>query len=185
MNVQNDEQLNLRSEEEEKVGLLNYIFNFIKENLAFILILMVFIYYLVSFDTVHVSGESMFPTLDDEEKVLIKKSKVYKQGDIVVFIPPNDDQTLYIKRIIGVEGDYIEFRNENVYRNNQELQEDYLNEQQTKVKELIDFEVDTNEFLVLGDNRNNSNDSRHFGLIHQDDILGKMVFSYTKLKLVN
>lgn len=129
-----------------------------------------------------VKEHSMEPTLHENNYLLINKL-AYKigdeeQGDIIVFKSGLSDESgnskLLIKRIIGLPGDKITVTNGNVYINDQQLYEDYLNDG-TTTGEVIDYIVPEECFFVMGDNRLVSIDSRDssVGCVHEDTILGK------------
>ena len=126
---------------------------------------------------------SMLPTIQLEDRVIVDKFffKRFDQispGDIVVFHPPasahaTDD---YIKRVIGLPGDKIEIRNRTTYVNGQPLYEPYLLEKPNNNFGPID--VPENSVFVMGDNRNNSADSREWGFLPMENITGRTLFRY-------
>lgn len=87
-----------------------------------------------------------------------------ERGDIVLFQYPVDPDTLYIKRCIGLPGETVELRNGKIYINGSEtpLEEDYLKEEWTIKNDGLVFHVPDDCYLMLGDNRNNSSDSRYW-----------------------
>ena len=126
------------------------------------------------FSVVVVDGPSMEPTLHNSERLIMNKI-VYRfkepgYGDIVVFHANEKDD--YIKRIIGLPGDKVEFKDNKLYINDEHVVEEYLPGAQTK-----DFGysiVPKGQVFVVGDNRNNSSDSRMFGPISIDEIVGRV-----------
>lgn len=129
-----------------------------------------------------VKEHSMEPTLYENNYLLINKM-AYKigdeeRGDIIVFRSDLEDESgntkLLIKRIIGLPGDKITITNGEVYVNDQQLYEDYLNDGTTS-GEVIDYIVPEDYYYVMGDNRLVSIDSRDpsVGCVHEDAILGK------------
>jgi len=121
-----------------------------------------------------VHGASMYPTLEGDELLLVNKW-VYRvnqpnYGDIVVF--HTEEERDFIKRVIGLPGDRIQIKNGNVYRNGKKLNEQYINDQMNP-DTFIDTIVPQNTLYVLGDNRNNSKDSRNIGPISMDEIVGR------------
>jgi signal peptidase I len=128
---------------------------------------------------VRVDGFSMRPTLEDGEFVLVSKLSYkfgeYNRGDIIVFhFPLNPDEEL-VKRIIGLPGDNVVVKDNQVYVNGQKLDEPYIAQAPLYSGEWI---VPEGTLFVLGDNRNNSNDSKDWGLLPQDNVVGKAVLIY-------
>ena len=145
-----------------------------------------------SFILVHasVSGQSMDPTLESADQLLLRTSGPIKRFDVVVFT--RADQTTYVKRVIGVPGETVSYRNDQLYINGRHVDEPFLNQAKKKPGILTsDFELKTligekqipkDEYFVLGDNRQISKDSRLFGTIHRDTILGRAVAVYWPIK---
>ena len=98
-----------------------------------------------------------------------------ERGDIIVFKYPQDTNTDYIKRIVGVPGDVLEMRNKKFYRNGELVQEDYI--QHTRAHTAYDnfgpIKVPADSYFVMGDNRDNSLDSRDWGFVPRGYIHGK------------
>lgn len=125
-----------------------------------------------------VKGISMYPTLKENEKLILNRlAKNFNYEDIVVLHPKfEEDGKMYIKRVIGLEGDTIEIKEGKVFRNGKELKEDYLQmkvDTEPMIPEETEWKVGKDEIFVLGDNRENSSDSRVFGVVKLDDIKGK------------
>lgn len=128
-------------------------------------------------------GHSMNPTLYEKNIVITKPQKEYKRGDIIAF---KKDGGPTIKRIIGLPGDTI-FIDENgiVSVNDKVLEEPYVVFHQMMPPDLeFPITLKEDEYFVLGDNRQNSRDSRErsFGNIHEDEIIGKVVKSIIPFK---
>lgn len=128
---------------------------------------------------VRVDGISMRPTLEDGEFVLVSKLSYVlgevKRGDIIVFhFPLNPDEEL-IKRVIGLPGDRVTVREGRVYVNGQMLHEPYIAQSPLYDGEWV---VGEDALFVLGDNRNNSNDSKDWGLLPAKEVVGKAVLIY-------
>jgi signal peptidase I len=128
---------------------------------------------------VRVDGFSMRPTLEDGEFVLVSKMSYkfssYERGDIIVFhFPLNPDEEL-IKRVIGLPGDQVRVEGSQLYLNGQLLSEDYIAEAPLYSGE---WTVTEGYLFVLGDNRNNSNDSKDWGLLPQENVVGKAILIY-------
>jgi signal peptidase I len=156
--------------------------SFLRDTLEIVflaLVLYVVIQYAVQ--TVHVLGSSMYGTLHDND--LLVASKVsYKlhppqRGDIIVFKPPDELSRDFIKRIIALPGERLHITNGVVYINGRVLNEPYLPEKWNYNNNWPpsgqDQLMPPNEYFVMGDNRNHSSDSRVFGPITLESILGK------------
>ncbi|AEV69634.1 signal peptidase I [Acetivibrio clariflavus] len=103
-----------------------------------------------------------------------------KRGDIIVFKYPDDESINYVKRVIGLPGEKVEIRNGEVYINDVKLDEPYIKEEMSK-EDLGPYQVPEDSYFVMGDNRNNSNDSRRWlttNYVHKSKILGKVAFQY-------
>jgi signal peptidase I len=115
-----------------------------------------------------VHGESMSPTLSDNDFLIINKmDHSYERFDIVVFKYNKD---LLIKRVIGLPGETVEYKDNELYINSKKLDVPFEFEYTKDFK----YEVPESEYFVLGDNRDNSKDSRYFGSIKLKAIKGKV-----------
>jgi len=126
------------------------------------------------FAVVIVSGPSMEPTLHDGERLIMNKI-VYlfhepERGDVVVFHATEADD--YIKRVIGIAGDTIEFRNNHLFLNGKPVEEPYLTNAYTK--DFGPVTVPEGTIFVMGDNRINSKDSREIGAVPLDKVVGRV-----------
>jgi signal peptidase I len=156
------------------------------------LIIVVFVLFGVFFvQPVVVEGTSMLPQLHDGERLLVNKLIYYKiqsiswghidRGDVVVFWFPNDPDKSYVKRVIGLPGETVELRNGKVYINNIELNEPYIDvEHNQSLPSWPPKRVEDHHYFVMGDNRDNSSDSRYWGLVPEKYIYGKAFFRYWK-----
>lgn len=136
---------------------------------------------------IDVRGSSMKPTLEEGDRLLLKKYKAvfklekYRNGDIIVFKSPlKDNKGLYVKRIVGIAGDKINIIDGKVYVNDKYLEESYIDDE-VFTEALIygkDFIVPENEVFVIGDNRlpGKSNDSRLFSSIPIESVAGKVSY---------
>jgi signal peptidase I len=128
---------------------------------------------------------SMRPTLEERDHILVNKF-VYrftapKRGDIVVFkSPPEADnrQVDYIKRLMGLPGDVIEVKEGIVYRNGKPLKESYLLEPEDIGYDMAPVKIEKDKIWVMGDNRNNSNDSHRWGQLDRNRVLGKAMVTF-------
>ena len=126
--------------------------------------------------------------LDLFGKEISKKWKDPERFDIVIFKYPDDESQLFIKRLIGLPGDKVEIRNGKVYINDSEtpLEDDYVPE--TPLGSFGPYEVPENCYFMMGDNRNNSKDSRYWTntYVRFDQIVGKAEIRYfPSIKLLN
>jgi signal peptidase I len=131
---------------------------------------------------VKVEGTSMLPRLVDQERIFVNRF-LYRftdiqRGDIVVFWYPRDRSKSFIKRVLAVPGDEVEIRYGSVYVNGTKVDEPYLPAEFRDHDSLNSLRVPENQFFVLGDHRNSSNDSRNWGFVPRDLIYGKAVFRY-------
>ena len=136
---------------------------------------------------VKVEGTSMLTRLHDGDRIFVNKLIYYgvpklERGDIVVFWYPNDPSKNYIKRIVGLPGETVEVRAGRVFINGMELDEQYLNPQ-LNLSQLSQQAVPVKDhyYFVMGDNRDNSSDSRFWGLVPEKYIYGKALFRYWPL----
>ena len=149
---------------------------FLREILGPILLaVIIFLILQATMQSFVVVGSSMKPSLYDGQRLLINKV-VYslhepEVSDVVVFEPPNDQRADYIKRIIALPGDIVEVKMGVVYVNGSPLDEPYIKDQPSYT--LHPKEVPENEYFVLGDNRNNSNDSHNGWTVPRQNIIGK------------
>jgi signal peptidase I len=138
-----------------------------------------------------IDGESMEPTLQNREFALINKVAYLFQpparGDIIVFHYPLNPQQIYIKRIIAIPGDIISVFNETVIVNGVTLHESYINKNDTlnPYPPIIRYIVGPNEYFVMGDNRGDSSDSRDWGFVPRQNIIGKAEFIYWPINAQN
>jgi signal peptidase I len=153
--------------------------------LAEVIVLAVILYFGISFavQTVHVEGLSMFATLDDNDYLIANKIDYRlhapQRGDIIILRPPTDNSKDFIKRIIALPGERLLISNSTVYINGHKLDEPYLPEEWTVLNNKFGPDgmvVPPNEYFVMGDNRNKSQDSRSFGFIGRDRIDGRAWF---------
>lgn len=151
--------------------------------------------------TYQVDGISMAPTFEDGDRLFIHKEKQPVRYDLITFFPGKKEKTSYVKRIVGMPGDKLRTEGNALYINQQlfaggqltnglaakELPDGTLKVTITKdiwerLSELEEIPADT--YFVLGDNRGNSTDSRHLGLIEKAQIDGVVVFRYYPLDAI-
>jgi signal peptidase I len=152
-----------------------------------------------------VEGSSMEPGLHDGQYLLVNKAVYFKinmrtlarvlpfihvgdnperylfhgphRGDVIVFRYPNDPSRDFIKRVIGVPGDTVEIRDGTLLINDKAVPEDFL-ESSTLGTQYQKTTVPAAKYFVLGDNRNNSSDSRAWGFVPQENVIGQAMLSY-------
>jgi signal peptidase I len=132
------------------------------------------------------------PTLTSIEKTLLPIDPI-RRGDIIVFKYPEDPARDFIKRVIGLPGDTIEMRNKKVYLNGKPLDEPYVHflyppaegdsgapdiEEGDRREGFPLMTVPADKFFMMGDNRDNSQDSRWWGFLDRDHVKGKALFVY-------
>lgn len=137
---------------------------------------------------VKVEGTSMLPRLHDGERIFVNKLIYYEEyrwapkierGDIVVFWFPDDPSKSYIKRVVGLPGDKVELRAGNVLINGGLLNESYLDPKSNlSTRSSAPVDVKPNYYFVMGDNRDNSSDSRSWGLVPKKYVYGKALLRY-------
>lgn len=161
---------------------LNQFVSFIIEIIVVVLLALAIRSYV--FTPVIVNGESMEPTLHDKEVMILNKAEYHfseiDRFDIVVF--PYRDEYL-IKRVIGLPGESLEYKENELYINGESITEEFIDKDTVTTYDfdlnILDTEVIPNGYiLVLGDNRENSSDSRvkDIGFINMDDIMGTANF---------
>ena len=157
---------------------------FIKDSIKFILVVFVLMFLMVYVVSItQVVGNSMSPTLDNGEVLILNKAKYrfseVKRGDIIAFT--YEDTKYLIKRVIGLPGDYVSIKDNKVYINGKYYKENYLKDIDTPNFELTNLgytKVPENMYFVLGDNRDNSLDSRKIGLVNKADIIGEIAIRF-------
>lgn len=136
--------------------------------------------YILFYKTAEVNGVSMYPTYNDGDFVIVKKSiKNLKNFDNIVIYSESLDKKL-CKRVIGLPKDTIDIVNSKLIVNNELIKEDYINETVWGSSEVISEIVKDDEVYVMGDNRNDSLDSRLLGALKIEDIDGIIVYDMTK-----
>ncbi len=148
-------------------------------------LLLAFIVIVFLYQPVQVEGTSMMPRLYDHERIFINKF-VYRfepihRGDIVVFHYPLDPSKSYIKRVIGLPGEWVSIREGAVEVNGKPLAEHYVPPSYLDHDSYPPVCVEPNHYYVLGDHRESSNDSRVWGTVDRSFIYGKAAFVYWPL----
>lgn len=139
---------------------------------------------------VQVSGDSMEPNLRDKQQLIAEKLS-YKlrepeRGEIVIVKHPKNPSHLVVKRLIGLPGETFEIENGQVYINNKPLKEPYLNKNtntngKNSLPDSKKIKIPQDKYIVLGDNRSNSSDSRNWGPVNESEIFAKVVLVYAPI----
>lgn len=151
------------------------------ESFAVAIVLALFVIFFVA-QSFLVQGVSMEPTLHDGERLLVDKVtyrlREPKRGEIVVFGYPKEPRRKFIKRIVGLPGDIVEIRDRTLYVNGEPVEEAYI--RGPMYQPFGPVRVPEGTYFVLGDNRNNSEDSRFpdVGPIPRRYIVGRALFVY-------
>ncbi|TRZ36790.1 signal peptidase I [Niallia circulans] len=147
--------------------------------------LLVFICRQFVYAPIIVDGKAMMPTLENNNRILVNKITSIDRFDVIVFHSPVSS-AYYIKRVIGLSGDNIEVKDDSLYVNGKKYDEPYLQANKEILAEShltadLKETVPEGYLYVMGDNRLKSNDSRLFGVISKEDVVGKAalrVFSF-------
>ena len=145
--------------------------NYIKEFLPYFIVILVVIFIKIFvFSPIRLNGASMNPTLNDKD-IMILDEISYRFSEIERFniVVVKEENEYLIKRIIGLPGEKIEYKDNKLYIDGKYVKEDF------KHMETMDFSttLGEDEYFIMGDNRTNSTDSRIFGPISRDEIIGK------------
>jgi len=145
------------------------------------------IVYLFLFQPHQVRGNSMYPNFYDGEYMLTDKIsyrfKLPQKGDVIVFKAPRNEDYDYIKRIIAGPGDNVRIENDKIFINNQPadvsyIPADYITTPGVFMKNGQNLVVPSDQYFVLGDNRSHSSDSREWGFVPKENIIGKAWLRY-------
>ncbi|HUK35628.1 MAG TPA: signal peptidase I [Vicinamibacterales bacterium] len=138
------------------------------------------------FQVARVDGLSMAPTLEDHDRLIVNKL-VYelsepRPGDIVMLYYPLNPEKMFVKRVIAKEGDVVRIVDGHVYVNDVPLQDDYVPQEFRSHDDYGPQVVQQGYYFVMGDHRNNSSDSRHWGLVPKKYIVGKVKLRWWPLQ---
>ncbi len=141
----------------------------------------------------NIEGHSMEPSLHDQELILVDKWTYLfhppSRGDVIVFIAPPQPSQDYIKRVIGIPGDVITIQNTTVIVDGVALKETYVDPRNQGTtyedRHIVNMVVPPNDYFVLGDNRANSSDSRVWGFVPKQNIIGRAALVYWPLQQNN
>jgi len=126
---------------------------------------------------------SMEPNFQEGECIMVNKMSYHssgpQRGQVIIFNPPFESEYPFIKRVMGLPGETVEIKDGKVFINSIPLAEEYIMAPPNYTMPAT--EVPENEYFVLGDNRNNSNDSHNSWTVPRDNIIGKAWFTYWPL----
>ena len=161
----------------------------IRENVQIIAIALALALFIRAFvaEPRYIPSDSMLPTLQVGDRLVVEKISYHfhppVKGDIVVFDPPQQLQVqgyaknqAFIKRVIGTPGQTVEIHNGKVYLNNQPLPESYIAEPPNYQMDAV--KVPEDHLFVMGDNRNNSNDSHVWGFLPKQNVIGHASYRF-------
>lgn len=137
------------------------------------------------FQVARVDGMSMAPTLKDQDRLIVNKA-VYRlgaprRGDIVMLYYPVNPDKSFVKRVIAEEGDTVRISDGRVYVNDIPLDDDYVPEEFRSHDDWGPQVISEGYYFVMGDHRNNSSDSRHWGLVPKKYVIGKVLVRWWPL----
>lgn len=163
---------------EDKTGVRRFFWEAIE---TIIISIVLFLAINAISERIRVESISMEPNLYAGDFVLVNKviyfiNKIPERGDVVVFrYPLNPDATPYIKRVIGLPGDEVRIESGKVYVNGEQITEPYLDQGTTRGGTWI---VPEKQLFVMGDNRANSSDSRTWGYVPMENVIGRAELIY-------
>lgn len=166
-------------------GFIKVVYEFVE---AFVISASVFVVvYLFLMQPHQVKGSSMYPTFKDKEylltdKITYKRSEP-KYGDVIVFKAPVNENFDFIKRVIALPGQSVMVKNGHVFIDGKELVEDYLSKEIVTypgqfLLEGESYTVQPGEVMAFGDNREHSSDSRDWGPVPEQNVVGRVFFRY-------
>ncbi len=164
-------------------GKTGYLFSEILESIAIAVVLAVIIRVFL-FQPFYIPSGSMEPTLQDGDRIIVNKI-TYRftelhRGDIIVFKYPVNPKRDFIKRVIGLPGETVQIKNSILYVNGRVVTQPFL----PKGLKYADYRLVTvpeNAYFMMGDNRNNSEDSRVWGFLPRENVVGKAMLIYWPL----
>ena len=162
---------------------------FFKDTFKYIVVaILVFLLFIYVIGLQQVVGPSMTPTLNEGSVVVVNKlNKKPKREEVIVL---SEAEKYMVKRVIGLPGEYIEYKDNVLYINGEKYEEHYLKDnvvtEDFTLNDLNYTVIPEDMYLVLGDNRMDSMDSRDYGLIKKDKIIGKVmmnIWPFNKIRI--
>lgn len=180
------------AEEPKKINFQQQFFDFFRFVLTALLIIIPIRVFIAQ--PFIVSGSSMVPTFIDKDYLIVDQLSYrfneVERGDTIIMRYPNDPSSFFIKRVVGLPGETVTIKNDQVFVKEIDAEESYLLEegylQHTKTREDIQTTLFDGEYFVLGDNRPASSDSRTWGVLPEENIIGKpfvRLFPLSEFKL--
>ena len=130
------------------------------------------------FQVARVEGQSMAPTLQDQDRLIVNKFAYRigepQIGDIVMLYYPNRPEKSFVKRVIAAEGDQVRIIDGRVYRNDVLMDDSFVPAEYRSHEDWGPKVIDEGYYFVMGDHRNNSSDSRHWGYVPKKYIIGRV-----------
>lgn len=185
----------LKKQASKTERLLYYLQLLLLSLMNLIVVLIIFTFF---FKTSIVDGDSMQPTFNNKDQCVLRKFGKIQRFNIIVFQPPQgftgiNSRDHFIKRVIGLPGDQVVFKHNQLYINGKKYSEKFLKEVDGEKNMTFDFKttdlVATNHakkvppdcYFVMGDNRAHSSDSRYFGFVKKDRINGIVFFRFAPI----
>lgn len=163
-----------------------WLFKDVAESIL-IAVVLAFLIRIFVFQPFYIPSSSMEPTLMPGDRIIVNKF-IYRfrepaRGEVMVFKYPLDPKRDFIKRVIGLPGDSVEIKDSTLYINGKKVDESYLPEN-LAFNDYGPVKVDKGAYFVLGDNRNNSEDSRFWGFAPRKNVVGKAILIYWPLNRI-
>lgn len=147
----------------------------------------VLLVYIFIGQNLEISGSSMYPFLHDKEQIITEKVSVklspLKRGEVIIFWHPNINTSLLVKRVIGLPGETIKIDGGKVYINNEQIKEPYLGDRVITDEGSFlqigqEYTIPADSYVVMGDNRDESTDSRTWGPVKSKLVIGRAILVF-------
>lgn len=181
-----DEPVDSSKDYQSSKGFFSFLFSEVLSLVKIVVIAVVFALVFTNFIIINaeVPSGSMRDTIWEGDRLfgfrLAYKFSEPKRGDIIIFKFPDDETQNYVKRVIGLPNDIVQIKNGRVYINGEELDEPYIKDYILDDGETYTYIVPEDSYFMLGDNRNNSKDSRYWvnTFVKKEKIVAKVVVRY-------